>query len=59
MSAIKNDEVKHIKSINCSCRSCAYHDGDSFCTADKISVGPSTASCCTDTVCATYKKKNF
>ena len=48
---------KHIKGIVCDVRNCAYHDGDSYCTAEKIAVGPSYACSCTDTVCATFKQK--
>lgn len=48
---------KHIKGIVCDVRNCAYHDSDSYCTAEKISVGPSYACSCTDTVCATFKQK--
>jgi len=50
---------KHIKGISCDVKNCAYHDGDSYCTADKISVGPQNAVSCTDTVCATFKPKIF
>lgn len=48
---------KHIKGIKCDVKNCAYHDGDSYCTAEKIAVGPSYATSCTDTVCATFKQK--
>jgi hypothetical protein len=30
-----------------------------FCTANHITVGPSTAANSTQTVCATFKPKNF
>lgn len=59
MSLFNNQAPKHNRDISCCVRNCAYHDGECYCTADKISVGPSTASCCTDTVCATYRKKEF
>ncbi len=48
----------HIKGISCNVKNCIYHDGDAYCTAEKISVGPSYASSCTDTVCATFKARN-
>lgn len=54
----KSGECKHIKGISCDVRNCVHHDGDSYCTADKIAVGPSYATSCTDTVCATFKQKN-
>lgn len=51
--------LKHIKGISCDVKNCSYHDGDSYCTADQIAVGPSFATSCTDTVCATFKQKEF
>lgn len=49
----------HIKGISCDVRNCVYHDGDCYCTAEKIAVGPSYATSCTDTVCATFKQRNI
>lgn len=48
----------HIKGVVCDVRNCSYHDGDNYCTADKIAVGPSFATSCTDTVCASFKLKD-
>lgn len=45
--------------IVCSVRNCVYHDGDHRCTAGKIAVGPTYASDCTETVCATFKPKSL
>ena len=53
----EKNTCKHIKGVNCDVKNCAYHDGDSYCTADKIAVGPSYACTCTDTVCATFKSR--
>ncbi|MBE6631134.1 MAG: DUF1540 domain-containing protein [Ruminococcaceae bacterium] len=50
-------EPHHIKGIRCDVKNCAYHDGELFCTADKVSIGPSFANSCADTVCATFKEK--
>jgi len=50
---------KHIKGINCNVVNCAHHDGEGYCTAEKINVGPSYATNCTDTVCATFKQKRM
>ncbi len=44
--------------VSCDVTNCVYHDGSSVCTAEKINVGPSYATSCTDTVCATFKQKN-
>ena len=47
----------HIKGISCDVKNCQYHQGDCYCTAEKIAVGPSFATSSTDTVCATFKPK--
>lgn len=57
-SLLPSDVPDHIKGISCNVKNCIYHDGDAYCTAPKISVGPSFASACTDTVCATFKAKS-
>ena len=46
---------KHIKGINCSVKNCVYHDGETYCTAENIHVGPTHAEKSADTVCATFK----
>ena len=43
--------------INCDVKNCHYHQGDCYCTADRIAVGPSFATSSTDTGCATVKPK--
>ena len=48
---------KAIKGIVCGVKSCAYHDGTSFCTANEIRIGPSYAVSSTQTVCATYRPR--
>ena len=45
----------HIKGVCCDVKNCAYHDGESRCTAGEITVGPSYASTSGDTACATFK----
>ena len=51
--------TKHIEGIKCDVQNCAYHSGDCYCTAKQIAVGPSYASSCTDTVCATFRPKSI
>ena len=46
---------KHIKGIECSVKNCAYHNGDSYCTADHINVAPANAKTSGETACATFK----
>ncbi|MBQ9779304.1 MAG: DUF1540 domain-containing protein [Clostridia bacterium] len=45
------------KGISCDVKNCQYHEGDCYCVAQKIAVGPSFATSSTDTVCATFKPK--
>ena len=45
------------KGISCDAKNCVYHDCDCYCTAEKINVGPSNATCSSDTVCATFKER--
>jgi hypothetical protein len=56
---VKAKSPRHIKGIMCDVKNCSYHDGDNYCTADKVAVGPSYATNCTDTVCATFKQKQL
>lgn len=63
-NGIENDKVpaktcKSNKGINCDVTNCVYHDGECTCKAEKINVGPSYATSCTDTVCATFKQKQI
>lgn len=48
---------KKNKGIICGVRNCVYNDGDGKCSAEKIAVGPSYATSCTDTVCATFRQR--
>lgn len=50
---------KHIKGINCNVKNCVYHDGATECYAGEISVGPCDAKCSANTVCATFKPKEY
>ena len=38
------------KGVSCDVTNCVYHDGESHCTAERINVGPTYATSCTDTV---------
>lgn len=50
---------KHIKGVVCDVKGCAYHDGDSRCTASRISIGPGFAKTSGETVCATFLPKTL
>ena len=49
---------KHIKGIKCNVQNCYYHDMDTCCTANEISVGPRNANASGDTLCTTFKPKD-
>ena len=48
---------EHIKGICCNVKNCVYHDCETYCTADQIAVGPSSACSSSETLCATFKEK--
>ena len=48
----------HIKGISCDVKNCVHHDGETYCTAECIAVGPSHACTSADTICATFKQKD-
>ncbi len=48
---------KHIKGIKCDVQNCYYHDADTHCTAEQISVGPRQADSSGETLCVTFKPK--
>ena len=59
LSLDSNAVPAHIGGISCNVRNCTYHDGESFCTAHNVKVGPSYATSSVDTVCATFKPKSM
>lgn len=52
-------DCKHIKGIHCDVKNCVHHDGDCYCTADKISVGATYANKTEDAACVTFEKKEI
>ncbi len=50
---------KCIKGITCDVKSCVYHGNKTDCYAGEICVGPSDAKCSANTVCATFKPKEY
>jgi len=50
-------KIKHIKGVCCNVKNCAYHDGESCCTAKAINIGPMQAVSCQETICATFKQQ--
>jgi hypothetical protein len=50
---------KLISGVKCDVRSGVYHDGISQCYAGEICVGPHDAKCSSNTLCATFKPKEY
>ena len=50
---------KHIKGINCNVKNCVYNEQNNACYAGEICVGPQDAKCSSNTVCATFKPKEY
>ncbi|MBP5209744.1 MAG: DUF1540 domain-containing protein [Clostridia bacterium] len=55
----KNPHGKPTRGVSCDVKECSYHDGKNTCTAGEISVGPAYAQTGSETVCATFKPKEF
>ena len=58
MQSKTSKEKKPITGVVCDVQNCAHHEGECYCTAGQIAVGPSFVKSCTDTVCATFKEKD-
>lgn len=56
-SSKKCGTKEHIKGICCNVKNCVHHDCDTYCTAEQIAVGPSSATTSSETVCATFKER--
>lgn len=56
---VQEESTRRIKGVCCDVKNCVHHEGECDCTANRIAVGPSYASSCTDTVCATFKQKGI
>ncbi|MDL2232812.1 DUF1540 domain-containing protein [Ruminococcaceae bacterium OttesenSCG-928-L11] len=41
--------------IVCNVTNCYYNRNRQYCTAEQIKVGPTSASCSDDTICATFR----
>lgn len=59
LSADPNVPPDHIDGIRCDVVSCAYHDGERFCTADGVSIGMQLADSLSETCCRTYRKRSM
>lgn len=57
MSENEKKSGKQNPGVVCNVKNCYYHSGEHTCTAPAVAVGPTYATDCTDTVCATFKPK--
>lgn len=54
--AVGADTVpRHISGITCDVKNCVYHDGDSFCCADRVTIGSIVAADPSKTHCSTFE----
>ncbi len=51
------NQKKHLKGVSCDACQCVHHGENNTCHAREIAVGPHSASCSYETVCATFKAK--
>ena len=49
---------RHINGITCDAQGCIYHDGDNYCTADRVNIGNIVARTSVETRCATFEPKS-
>ncbi len=54
----KGKNAKSLKGVTCDACQCVHHGEHNTCCAAQIAVGPHSASCSHDTVCATFKAKS-
>lgn len=57
LAADPNVPPDHIEGIRCDVESCAYHDGERFCTADAVSIGMQLAATQSETCCRTFRRR--
>lgn len=57
MADKKTEPKDCIPGIHCDVKNCVYNDEKENCYAHEIKVGPTFATNCIDTECATFKEK--
>lgn len=55
--AVKSTVPQHINGISCDVQNCVYHDGDNYCTADRVNIGNPTAANISETRCSTFEMR--
>lgn len=48
---------RHIRGITCDAKNCVYHDGDNFCTAERVTIGNVASQRSAETRCATFEPR--
>ena len=54
----KDTGKKELKGVVCDAFHCVHHGDHNSCHARSISVGPHSACCTSETVCATFEPKD-
>lgn len=56
--ALRPDTLpRHINGITCDAHNCVYHEGDHFCTANRVNIGNVVAMTPSETRCATFEPR--
>lgn len=53
----KPNDCSCIPGVVCDVKNCVHHDGQRYCSAEQINVGPNFAVSSADTACATFRGK--
>lgn len=48
---------KSNSNICCDVANCKYHNSENYCSAKKITIGPSYAQSTSDTICTTFSQE--
>ncbi len=57
LSVSPDTPPRHIRGITCDARNCVFHDGDIYCTAERVNIGNIVASSSAETRCATFEPR--
>ncbi len=48
---------RHLSGVTCDARNCVHHDGDNYCTADRITIGNVIAMSASETRCQAFEPR--
>ena len=55
--AIGGSVPRHINGITCDVKNCAFHDGDNYCTASRVTIVSIVSRSSESTRCATFEPR--